>query len=101
MKIPSSIRWRGHTFNIKFVESFSEQMGQSRTRDNEVRIASDIPLTQQEHTFIHELVHLTLEDLDFDGNYKDVRETIVNMIGSGLHDIITNNPEIFEEVKDG
>lgn len=75
MIIPKSIRVGGHTYKVITDDNNhlhdNHNMGETNNPRLVIRINSDLPKSQIEETFLHELIHACLS---FSGGYKQFEE---------------------------
>ncbi|MHC4099206.1 MAG: hypothetical protein ACYSU3_24515 [Planctomycetota bacterium] len=93
MKIPKSFELFGQTINVVFKNDLTfedDAIGATRFRRNEIWLQtkeSGRPEVQVEQTFLHELVHWILHELNYDKLRDD--EQFVDNVASLLHQAFT------------
>lgn len=93
MKIKVGVREYALKYQDEIVEVGGEMYGKLCSKELEITLASKFPAVQQDETFLHEIIHAVakMQDLrDIDGN-----EHWVDLLASGLHMVIVDNPHIF------
>lgn len=83
----------GHEYEVRYRDMQREgddYRGKSITRQNFLEIAACEPTSQQEDTFIHEIIHALSYLLKL-----DMKENLVHRLAAALHTVIKDNPDIF------
>lgn len=105
MNIPEKVRIGSMDYKVELTERTLGLNGKVcyGTIDYEqhaIEINSEIQDVQgQEQTFLHELVHGIIKERNLDLQNSD-EETVVEEIATGLHQVIRDNPEMFNLNKD-
>lgn len=84
MKIPKKIKVGGHIYKVQFVdvEDIDRNCGEQNRARNTIRIRKDLPQSQIEETFIHEVLHA------INGALK---EETIDMLAMGIYQILVDN----------
>ena len=100
MKIPNKIKVSGHVYTIEFTKHKSEERGRGNwgktmNEDKRILIDSEIPKSQKEETFLHELLHVCMHTsrvaYDLDDKAQLTEEQIVMRLTEPLHQILKDN----------
>jgi len=82
------------------LEDGKECFGAINFRKKEIKINNELQDIQgQEETFLHEILHGICEERNFIYEKND-DETITEELARGLHQLIKDNPKLFELSKD-
>jgi hypothetical protein len=100
MRIPSSLKIGNHWVKVILDEDLRdahELMGASKYSADKIKLDKLMPLTHQEETFLHEVLHLLLSAIVEDEMLsKNQQELVVSVLSAGLYQVIKDNPELFE-----
>jgi len=86
--IPKSFTLFGHTYTINLVKSIDsvDSCGECIPMNNEIRVKDTLPLSIQEQTYYHEMVHCILTNLSY--NKLNLDEKFVDRFSMALHQIL-------------
>lgn len=90
MKIPGKVKIGGHTLNVELSEDIGN-MGEWRSGKQVIKIYKDTCHSQREETLLHEII----ECVNFTYELKLSHQKI-QILGAVLHQIIIDNPLIFD-----
>lgn len=102
MNIPEKVRIGSCDYDIKLtyetiVLNTRECKGMIDYEFHEIKVNNTVQDKQgQEQTFLHELIHGIIRERNLDLQNVD-EETITDEIAVGLHQVIRDNPEIFNK----
>ena len=108
MNIPEEVRIGSCYYDVEFTDETlavdgTEVMGLIEYHNHLIKIRTKLgDIQQREHTFLHELVHGIVRDRSIELGEQE--EFVVDEIAKGLHQVILDNPCIFEkeiELKEG
>ena len=100
MKIPKKLKVGAHTYTVEFTKHKNEERGRynwGKTMHESKRILIDkeVPESQKDETFVHEILHLAMHEsrlnYDFDDKVQLTDEQVVNRMTQPLHSILKNN----------
>jgi len=101
MKIPETVRIGSMDYSVKRTDEIiivdnKKCKGDINYLSKEIRISNEIKNTQDnEVTLLHEICHGIVYERNF--TYKDNdEETITEELARGLHQVIRDNPKIFQ-----
>lgn len=77
----------------EIIELPDRLMGQILFKEEKIRVSTEYSQTQQNQSFLHELVHGIFEKLDL--RELNDNEKIVNQLATALYEVILDNPHIF------
>lgn len=63
MKIPKKLKIGGHQYVVQFVKEF-DKCGVTNRDKGTISISAELPKSQQEATFLHEMLHAINNELD-------------------------------------
>jgi len=87
----TKIKIFGHQFTLEYRELRSDgNLGSSNCARNNITVDPWQVESQQEDTFLHEVVHQISNILDL-----KLEEGTVQRLAAGLHTIIVDNPDVF------
>lgn len=84
MKIPTKLKIGGHKYKVEFTDddNMDGANGEQDRHKNRIRICKTDPITQQEETLIHEIIHAV------NGGLK---EEIVDSLAVSLYQVLKDN----------
>lgn len=97
MKIPKSLKVGGHTYSVTYSKGNDEKKGKdswglTNHEHKNIYIDKDVPESQREETFIHEILHCVTHHTKI--NYEmddDKEENLVKRIACGLYMVLKDN----------
>jgi len=101
MKIPEQIRIGSMVYSVTRTDEFilvdhKECMGDIDYLKKTIRIKRGIQDSQgEQETLLHEIIHGITHERNFGYNNND-EETVTEELARGLHQIILDNPNMFE-----
>lgn len=93
MRIPSQIKVGAHVLKVKLLDKVeNDDNGRWNSRIQEIHLKKDLPPTELEVTFMHEIIHAI--------NYE-LKHTDVEFLAQALYQVIKDNGLVFDgrEVK--
>ena len=97
MKKIGKIKIGGHNVRVKFypTSEISGLCGEAWSNYNIIRICSDYPVSQQEATLLHEILHHILDNAGFEYKKDDDNavhsERVVAALAQGLYQVLKDN----------
>ena len=100
MKIPKSIKVGAHNYSVEFTKPKDEERrrqnwGITFLESKRVLIDEELPESQKEETFLHELLHICMHEsrvnYDIDDKIILTEEQIVSRLTTPLHSILKDN----------
>ena len=101
MKIPKKIKIGGHIYRVFFVKTRDEKkqscnIGLTNAIIKKIYVEKDIPRSQQENTFLHEVLHAIMMETrlwyDFDRTDRKLdEEDIVGRMANMLYQVLKDN----------
>ena len=104
LNIPKQIRIGSMNYDVKIsnnviLEENKQCYGHIDFNRHSIMIDNTLQDTQgQEQTFLHELVHGIVNERNFDLKSSD-EEMITDELATGLHQVIKDNPFVFQSIK--
>jgi Zn-dependent peptidase ImmA (M78 family) len=92
MKIPTKIKIMGLTYDVVYIKDKMEEdafFGRSWTEDQKIKINKSISKDRQDKVFLHELLHMILDESSFKDEAKD--EKLIDCLSNNLYTIFTDN----------
>lgn len=102
MKIPNKVKIGGYLYKVErpekeFVSGDSVCDGTHNFSNQEIKVAKEGTKAYQDTVFIHEVCHGIIAHYCSDsGSFNE--ERFVEAFSKGLYQVITDNPEIFDNV---
>jgi hypothetical protein len=96
MNIPLKIKICGIEYSVEDIISDSERdekMGTSRMSKSTIKIDKKLPIDRQHQTFLHESIHMILDESGFFNESKD--EKLINCLANNIYQLIKDNKLIF------
>lgn len=100
MKIPKKLKIGGHIFSVEFSKSNDTERrknnwGVTFLEEKRILIDKELPQSQKEETFIHEILHCCFHqaslNYDIDNEVKLTEEQIVCRLSNVLHQVLKDN----------
>jgi len=89
MEIPKSFKLFGETYKVRQVVKVDKEDSWGEiTNKNIIRIKKGINQEQKEQTFLHEILHASLDNLGYEKLSSD--EIFVDTLAKALHQILTS-----------
>lgn len=107
MKIPKQIKVGGHIYKVQFKrpndnEKGSSNWGRTFLNNKQIFIDNDIPLSQMEETFLHEILHCCFHEVGLNADIYDkvslTEEQIINRVSGCLYQVLKDN-RLLKETK--
>jgi len=92
MKIPKQLKIRGLTYTVEEMKDKFENndfYGRSWTREQKIKVSSDIKQDRKELCFFHELFHVILDESGFTEVSKN--EQIIECLSHDLYQILNDS----------
>ena len=100
MNIPKKVKIGPHIYKIKYVKDLNHDhdiVGQSLHLRGTIKIDPDQSISQQEDTFIHEILHAIDEQTKFTESDRSESEKTIQRLSPLFLSIIKDNPDIFKK----
>lgn len=97
MNIPKTLKIGGFTYEVEKTDNIplgSHYTGEIDYEKRKILIRPQSNKENEKQTFLHELIHAMANQ-----SYIDLSESQVEVLSRVLHDVIVNNPKIFEVKK--
>ena len=96
MKIPKTIKVGGHTYTVSFSATHEDlqerHWGRTNLKKKTIVIEKTLPKSQQEETFIHELLHCVTHETKLNYDFDEKKEEdIVNRMAASLYQTLKDN----------
>ena len=94
MKIPKNVKIGGIPYEVKIVDCVCDMNKYTSGRiiydSQEIKVQKGMGKEFTEMVLLHEILHGIFEDKNIENDEK-----LVDSIAKGLHQVITDNPELF------
>lgn len=93
MALPRSVRVFGKVYTVLRERPADGSLGECEFEATAIRVAPDAAPVLQADTFLHEVLHAILHEMQVCLPYK-TEEKAVNAIATGLTGVLQDNPEV-------
>lgn len=93
MGLPKRVRVFGKVYKVLMERPDGGSCGECDFDSTTIRVAPDLSPVVQADTFLHEVLHATLHEMQVGLSYK-TEEKAVNAIATGLTGVLQDNPEV-------
>ena len=80
---------------VEVVNKETPERGEINYLTNVIKIDREMPLSQKNHTLMHEILHAVFDMLGLDELRDD--ESKIQMIATGIHQVFSSQKVFFEE----
>ena len=98
MQIPRKVKIASHFYKVTIepmMNAWHNSLGVSWISQNEIKIDSEIPQDQKEETFLHEVFHILIDPIH-EQLPKEVKESLVKLLGRTFYSFVKENPQVFQ-----
>jgi hypothetical protein len=93
--LPKTLEANGHTWEIKADDAVlagQNLLGQTNHRDLQIALRTNMPLSQQAETLLHEVIHIVVDGVR--NSPISLKEYAVEHLADRLYDVLKANPRV-------